>query len=168
MSIEPRKPGEKALVIGYGNPSRQDDGAGYHVVNKLNRQLGRDSLAEDSDGLDEPQEAVNAIWVHQLVPELAETISRYDMVIFVDAHTGAYAEEIQVEVVEPIYRPSLVSHHMKPGTLMALAGDLYKRLPRSILVSIRGYEFDFGSELSARTRELADDALAHVRELASV
>jgi len=106
--------------------------------------------------------------VQQLVPELAETISKYDMAIFVDAHTGAYAEELRIESVAPVYRSSLVSHHMKPATLLALARDLYKHHPCSIQISVRGYEFDFGTELSERTQQLANDALDRILKLISM
>ena len=168
MTIEARRPEEKALVIGYGNPSRQDDGAGYHVVNMLNGCLGRPPFAQDGVGLDAPEGPVDTIWAQQLVPELAETISQYDMAVLVDAHTGAYDEEIRIVQVRPAYLSSFVSHHMKPETLLALARDLYRQTPRLILVSIRGREFEFGFELSEQTQRLAGVALEQIKKLVSL
>jgi hypothetical protein len=58
------------LVIGVGNDLRGDDGAGRAVVEELAR------LAVHG---------MHPVWSHQLVPELAEQISKAGMVIFVDA-----------------------------------------------------------------------------------
>ena len=173
MTIGPKQPGEKALVIGYGNPSRQDDGVGYHVVNALNGLLGRLSLTEDSDSPDGSEEAIKTLWLQQLVPELAEIVSAYDLAIFVDAHTGAYAKgehkvRPYIREVAPAYQSSVVSHHLKPETLLALARDLYGHFPPAVLISVRGYEFDFGSELSKRTQELADQAVGYIAKLLSL
>jgi Ni,Fe-hydrogenase maturation factor len=46
-----------------------------------------------------------------------------------------------------------VSHHFKPGTLLALARELYGRAPSAELLSVRGFSFDFTTALSPETTE---------------
>lgn len=138
------------LVIGYGNPSRRDDGVGHYVVEKVERLAGG---------------SVNTLALHQLGPELAETIKDYDLVIFVDAHSGEYAEGLRVTPVETASRPSAFTHSMGPGSLLALAKSLYHKGPQAFIVSVRGHDFAFGTELSEETRKWADVAVERILEL---
>lgn len=167
-SVAPRQEKERALVIGFGNPTRQDDAAGYVIINKLNERLGLPLLDEGTYDDLEMDRPVATLWLQQLMPELADTIATYDLVVFVDAHTGAYKDELRTEVIAPAYHSSFVSHHMKPSTLLAFARDVYHHAPRGILYSVRGYDFDFGTELSARTMELVDQVLDQVWALLNV
>jgi Ni,Fe-hydrogenase maturation factor len=43
--------------------------------------------------------------------------------------------------------------------LLALAKSLYGRAPRALSISIRGHDFDFGTEMSTETAKLADKAV---------
>jgi len=56
----------KTLVIGYGNDSRNDDGAGRFVIAEL-AKLGLPEVTLET--------------AHQLEVELAETVTHYDRVI---------------------------------------------------------------------------------------
>lgn len=168
MFIAPRQAEERALVIGFGNYTRQDDGVGYHLINALRRCLGQPTLEEDDEGAILGEGPVAVLWVQQLVPELAETIAAHDVVLLLDAHAGAYEEEIRLQRVSPAYEAALVSHHMKPSTLLAFAQDVYGKLPRMATISVRGYHFDFGTDLSPRTAELAAQVLPTVMELAGI
>jgi hydrogenase maturation protease len=168
MAILPRQADESAIVIGYGNPNRQDDGVGYHLVNALNLVLGRPVISEENDGLDERPGPINAVWAQQLLPEFAAVLARYALVIFVDAHTGANSAELLEQELQPVYRSALVSHHMKPETLLALSRDLYGQQPRAALISIRGRSFDFGDELSPQTQCISEIALQRIRLLLSL
>jgi len=143
----------RTLVIGYGNPSRRDDGVGLAVVNGLRERLGRPPLAEGDDGFDDLGQPLDTLALQQLTPELAETVAAYDRLILVDAHVGAYPELIQRVQLRPQVEPSLVSHHLKPNHLLALAEQLFGQAPVAELISIRGFDFDFGTELSPATAE---------------
>ncbi|GAB4557482.1 MAG: hydrogenase maturation protease [Anaerolineae bacterium] len=149
---------ERVLILGYGNVSRQDDGVGYHVVNALARRLGREPLAVDDDGLDARGHRVDLACVHQLTPELADILAEYDEVLFVDAHTGTIEDEIRWTPVDGHYIPSGFTHHMTPGALLLTAKALHGRAPRAHLISVRGYEFGFGTFLSPRTAKLCQRA----------
>ncbi len=141
----------RILIIGYGNPSRRDDGVGLVVVNGLRERLGRSPLSEGEDGYGELGSPLDTLFLRQLVPELSETLAQYDRVWFVDAHTGVIPDPVRRVVLQPGMDPALVSHHLKPEALLALAEQLYGHAPQAELISIRGFDFNFGDKLSAET-----------------
>ena len=61
----------RVLIVAYGNPLRSDDGVGWVVAEELRRRLAS------------PE--VEVLRLQQLLPEVAESLSRADAVIFVDA-----------------------------------------------------------------------------------
>ena len=149
----------RVLVIGYGNPSRRDDGVGLAVVNHLRERLGRAPLIEGEDGFDELGGDADTLFLQQLNPELSETLAGYDCVWFVDAHVNRYPELVRRVPLSANMDPALVSHHFKPEALLALAGQWYGHTPQAELVSIFGQEFDFGDEFSAPAAEGVQQAV---------
>jgi hydrogenase maturation protease len=143
----------RVLIIGYGNPSRQDDGVGLAVVNGVRQRGGLAPLDEGDDGFDDLGHPLDTLFLQQLSPELAETLIDYDHVVLVDAHFGLYPELVHHTMLEPESGPAIVSHHFKPGTLLALARELYGRAPTGELISVRGFAFDFTQELSPQTAQ---------------
>jgi hydrogenase maturation protease len=156
---------KKTLVIGYGNIYRRDDGVGAAVVNRLRQTQGRPALQEDQDGFDQLGEMVDSVLVHQLVPELAELLAGYDLVVFVDAHVTSVPEAIREEAVDAVYRPVSTSHQLHPGTLLALAREMTGRHPQGILLSLRGHDFDFGEGLSDQTEGNVGPAVQRILDL---
>ncbi len=149
----------RTLVIGYGNPSRRDDGVGLVVVNGLRARLGQPPLVEGEDGYDGLGGAVDTLFLQQLMPELAETLAQYDRVWFVDAHVGLIPDLVRCVPLAPNTDPALVSHHVKPEALLALAGQFYGAAPDAELFSIRGYDFDFGESMSEATADGAEQVV---------
>jgi hydrogenase maturation protease len=143
----------RVLVIGYGNPSRRDDGVGLAVVNGLRERMGRPPLEDGDDGYDELGGDADTLFMQQLPPELSEILAGYDRVWFVDAHIGAHPELVRRVPLSANLDPALVSHHFKPESLLALAGQLYGHTPEAELISILGQDFDFGEELSPSSAE---------------
>ncbi|MCD6291657.1 MAG: hydrogenase maturation protease [Anaerolineae bacterium] len=154
--------GQRALILGYGNVSREDDGIGFHVLNAVARRLGRPPLPLDDDGLSDLRHQVDLVFLPQLVPEMAETLAEYDVVYFVDAHTGAYDEALHWEELERGYVPSPLTHHLTPATLLELTSMLCGRTPAGYLISVRGYRFGFGMELSPEAAELCEKAAERI------
>ncbi len=147
------------LLIAYGNTSRRDDGVAYYVVQRLCARLGLppERLEAEDGALDE---RLNVLRLHQLAPELAETLAQYDAVIFIDAHVeGQGWAPVEWRPIEPTYAPSLVSHHLKPAAVLALCETLYGAHPQGYALSILGHDFDFGEDLSPATLALADEAV---------
>jgi len=134
----------RVLVIGYGNPSRRDDGVGHYVAQEIQeRAVGN----------------ISTFTVFQLGPELTETVKDYELVVFVDAQVGQSAEGLNVIPVEAAYRPSAFTHVMSPASLLALTKALYKKQPEAFIVAVPGYDFDFGMGLSVETRRCAEQAV---------
>jgi len=156
---------QHTLVAGFGNVFRRDDGAGPAVVNALRVRLGRAPLDPLDDGFDDLGHAVDTVVLHQLVPELVETIKEYALLIFVDAHVGNLPEDIRVESLDATYTQPFVSHQIHPSTVLALAQQMYGHAPHAVLLSIRGYDFDFGEGLSAQTAALVAAAVEHIQAL---
>jgi hydrogenase maturation protease len=143
-----REGGQRArsvLVVGYGNPIRGDDGAGPYVA----RRVG------------ELRPEVRAVEAHQLTPELAVDLAEVELAFFVDAR--ADAPERGVEVTEVAASAGgTSSHHVTPGTLLAMARALFGRAPRAYAVSLPAYSFDFADDLTALARAAADGAVEEV------
>jgi hydrogenase maturation protease len=154
----------RTLVIGFGNVYRRDDGVGFVALNALRERLGRPPLGVDEDGYDSLQshDEVGTLLLHQLVPELAEDIAAYELVIFVDAHVGHVPELIYEEELTACYKPAIVSHTLHPCTLLAMVQEIFGRQPRGVLLSIRGHDFEFGEGLSDRTAALVPEAVERI------
>ncbi len=146
------------LVIGYGNADRQDDGVGWHILKNLAERLGRSVPDDPGANIEVESERVDLLFILQIYPELAETISHYQRVCFVDAHTSDIPEEISWIELEPEYEKSPLTHHMSPKTVLSISATIYNNVPEAILVSVRGFRFQFERELSPQTAALAHKA----------
>ncbi|MDX2122061.1 MAG: hydrogenase maturation protease [Gemmatimonadota bacterium] len=134
------------LVIGIGNPTRSDDGAGLRVVGELARLAPWASF----------------LAVHQLTPELAEDIAAAGLVVFVDAAVGA--TELTVTPVEPT-PISPGSHVGSPGALLELTARVYGKIPASALqVAIPACELGFGEILSPATAGWVGQAVTRLAD----
>ncbi len=149
---------KKPLIIGYGNADRQDDGVAWHILRNLAEQLGQSIPNDPGTSIEVYHDTADLIFILQIFPELAETISQYPRICFVDAHTANISEEISWVELSPIYEKSPLTHHMSPQTVLSIAATIYGSAPQAILVSIRGYEFEFDRALSQKTATLADHA----------
>lgn len=152
----------RIIVIGYGNPDRQDDGVAWHILTRLAAHYNIPIPDSPYEGLDVSGQAVDLYFDLQLVPELAERVSAYSAVVFVDAHTGRVPEEIHLEELVPNYQASPLTHHLTPSSLLDLAKTAYDAAPQALLVSVRGYEFKFVTTLSDCTAALVDPAVERI------
>ena len=157
----------RTLILGYGNVDRGDDGLGYYVVNEVSHHLTHSDLEPYGYEPETLTLEVSGMFQRQLVPEMAEMLADFDRVVFVDAHTGAYDEEVRVTRIEPNYAPQALTHHMSPEMLLYLTEAMAGHCPEGYLCSARGYEFDFCDVLSERTHTLADQIVQRVLEMVS-
>jgi len=124
----------RVLIVGYGNPLRSDDGLGWRAAEELSRSL---SLPE-----------IEVVMRQQLTPELADNLTRADVVFFIDAAHGGQPGEVRCDSVTP-QSGTVHTHHCSPAGILALAQQLYGASPRAFVVSLCGESFDHGSALSA-------------------
>ena len=150
------------LVIGYGNADRQDDGVGWHILKALAERVGANVPDDPGASIEVESETVDLMFVLQIYPELAEDISHYARVCFVDAHTSYIPEEIAWVALSPEYEKSPLTHHMSPKTVLSISATIYDLVPQAILVSVRGFHFEFERELSPKTAELAKQATERI------
>ena len=155
---------KKTLIIGYGNFDREDDGVSWHILTSLAKQLGRPVPEDPNDEFENPGESPDFLFTLQLMPELSETFAAYERVCFVDAHTGNIQNDLNIEILKSGFQKSPFTHHMTPATCLSLTESLYKVNPEAILVSVRGFEFNFKRSLSSRTNELAAQAVEKIYE----
>jgi hydrogenase maturation protease len=156
----------RTLVIGYGNPHRNDDGVAYEVVGALRRRLGQASLGEEETGLEQLGAEVDSIFVLQLAPELLDVAADYDQVIFVDAHVHTDRDALDCQPVQPEYATAAFTHHMTPPLFLALLQALHRCQPQAHTVSIQGQSFDFRRGLSAAAGALVQPAVTQILALA--
>ncbi len=150
------------LVIGYGNADRQDDGAGWHILKDLAERLGTSVPEDPGASIEVDSETVDLIFILQIYPELAETISQYGRICFVDAHTSDIPQEISWIELSPEYEKSPLTHHMSPRTVLSIAATIYDHTPEAILVSVRGFLFEFDRKLTPKTAALAEEAAERI------
>jgi hydrogenase maturation protease len=153
---------KKTLILGYGNPDRQDDGVAWTIVKDVANRLGVnppsifETLVTSMDG------NLTLVVSLQLLPEMSEMISQYERVCFVDAHTGRVPDDLSIEQLGAEFQKSPFTHHLTPQTCLSLSRTLYGKSPIAELVSVRGYKFGFSNELSVTTRMLAHQAVNHI------
>jgi hydrogenase maturation protease len=155
----------RTLVVGFGNPFRRDDGVGAAVANALLVRLGREPLGPLDDGFDGLGQQVDVIQVHQLVPELSETVAGYDLLILVDAHLGAIKEPVVEQSIAPFFRAPLVAHQTQPSSVLALSQQMHGTTPEGVLMSLRGHDFGFGEGLSPQTAALVPGVVGRIVEM---
>jgi hydrogenase maturation protease len=148
----------RTLVVGYGNPDRQDDGVAWQVIAAIRQRLGQPPLGEEETGLEQLEGEADSIQLLQLGPELLDTAAKYERLIFVDAHVRDDQKDLAWETIEAEAAPAAFTHHMTPAMFLALLEALYRARPAGRILSVRGYRFDFERGLSAATRALVEPA----------
>lgn len=139
-----------ALIIGYGNALRTDDGVGPYVAGVLAAR-GYDAIATT-----------------QLLPELAERIARAALVIFIDCRADLEPGEI---AVAPVGRESGQFSNLHfpstPEPLLHLVKLLYDAEPEALLVGIGPASLEIGDRLSPVVEDAARRAIEEITKLAT-
>lgn len=142
----------KALIIGYGNILRGDDGVGWAVAEKLKELL--------------PQELVTVQTHIQLTPEMAADLSEVEFAVFIDAQDNEPPGAITCKPVEPLtISPPSFSHHLTAAALLSLARHFFGKAPKAYLVSINGVDFGYREELSPPVQNAVIGAVETVLNL---
>jgi hydrogenase maturation protease len=142
--------GTNLLIIGYGNPLRGDDGIGWRVADQLAALTG---------------DAATVLTVHQLTPELAEPISKADLVIFVDACYAGQPGSWTCETIRPDQEsPAAFTHYFGPANLLGYAKAIFDAKPSALLISVAGASFDCGDQLSPAVAGIIPEIVATVSQ----
>jgi hydrogenase maturation protease len=130
------------IVIGIGNALRGDDGIGPGVVDAIL-----------------PRAGLKTMTVHQLVPELAEKIRAARRVLFVDASLDGGGLRL-AQLGPSVHRG--IGHACSPAALLAWTSLVYDRAPQSWLLTIPGFSFEFGEDVSPQAAATLPEAMARV------
>jgi hydrogenase maturation protease len=141
-TVLPREP--RVLVLGYGNPGRQDDGLGPAAVAEIETFGWPNLTAFDN---------------YQLNIEDAMEVAAHDVVWFIDAAKTGPAP-YAVHDVSPASAIEFTSHVMRPEAILAIARQCYGGSPPAFLLAIRGYEFEFIEKLTPGAADNLRAALA--------
>ncbi len=147
--LELKNTQKTVLILGYGNPIRGDDGIGQAVATQV-------------ETWNLPN--VRSLALHQLTPELAETLSQVDMAIFVDA--SLEGETVKVSALEPVNSTELKwGHYLNPKSLLSLAEALYGKQPKAWLIAVPGINFELCDRLSPEAEKGVITALKIIQNL---
>jgi hydrogenase maturation protease len=182
------------LIIGYGNLLRGDDAVGRRVVevlialresltaaclspNGLEVTEGRPAqpghhgeYSVDSTELNPAERALlcanlEILSLHQLGPELAESISQSQGVVFVDARHGPNAGSVQRETVAVGLPSRSLTHILSPSVLLSYAKHLYGHCPPATVVSVESECFSLGTEPSVSVQQALSAAVHAVLDV---
>jgi len=149
---------KRLLIIGYGNPDRQDDGVAWHILRAITMKL-RLPAPSSYEELFPEDDRLDFNFHLQLTPEMAEDINTYEHVCFVDAHTGNILEPVRLINVESEFQASPFTHHLTPQSLLSICETLYGSKPDAALLSVCGYHFGLSQQLSEETAKLVPQAV---------
>jgi hydrogenase maturation protease len=136
------------LVLGIGNPTRSDDGAGFEVIRRLE--------GKKLQGLETHH-------CQQLGLELLEEWGAFEKVILVDASPGASRTSLEkIEISDSL--PPVSTHHLSPEFLLRLSKTLYGQNPELYLCRIPANQFNFGEILSENTQKGVEEAVQSIEK----
>jgi hydrogenase maturation protease len=138
----------RVVVIGYGSDLRGDDVAGRVVAAAVEERAPDD---------------VRVVQAHQLTPELAAEVVGAERVIFVDAAVGSGEVEVREVTADPA--APVLTHHVGPAGVVALAGHLGTAPGAAWTVRVPAADLSIGTELSPVTQGHVRTAVARVLDL---
>lgn len=148
----------RLLVVGYGNPLREDEGAGWWVGQALKERWA------SGDG------RVGVLVDVQPQLDWAADLAEAEVAVFVDAEPvtlNASDAGMRWRALSPADSVGLLDGHAPgPADLLRLARLLYGRAPKAHLLSIPAQRFGYGEELSSVTRTGVDAAIARLARMA--
>lgn len=141
----------KILIIGYGNPGRQDDGLGVILVDELNRWADESSLDyiyTDSN--------------YQLNLEDAATISDFQLVIFADA-SKEDIEHYSLVKLDPSPKADFTMHAVSPAFILHICEQIFHRRPEAFLLHIKGYQWNFMTQPTDQAMKNLTKAMEYIK-----
>ncbi len=148
-----KKP-QHIYIIGYGNRFRQDDALGPELAETLR--------LENIPG-------VTVADKHHLSIDDAYDIamSGAGIVIFIDASLSG-DEPFSIDTVKPVVSTSLSLSLTTPGTILYLCEKAFNKKVRGYIIGIRGYEWDFSSDISNDAFTNSSEAYHFIRDIIEV
>ncbi len=144
------------LILGYGNPSRGDDGLAAEFIDRLEHEKNR-SLRTCG--------AFSILKEFQLQIENTLDLEQYPMVLLVDA-SSVLSTPFKLTRVRAFSDSSYSSHALSPAALLAVFEQTSKMSPPAVyLLAIKGLSFELGDPLSLSAEQNLQSALNFSRNL---
>ncbi len=140
------------LLLGYGNPGRQDDGLGPAVAEGI-EALGLPDVTVETD--------------YQLNIEHGAMLAEHAAALFVDASVSG-AEPFSLAKLQPAREITFTTHAMSPESVLAVCEEHFGARPKAWVLAVRGYAFEFCEGLSEEARKNCGEATAFVQSLIRV
>lgn len=145
------------LVVGVGNPVREDDGVGLVLAQRLAAHFGP-SLA--------------CLELFQADVGVAEQAAGFEHLLVIDAREGREGKPFELcplVAAAGLSQPrGFVSHVFDWGQILALARDLFGRAPEAQLLAVSASSFGYSETLSAECAANAEQAFAFLVEHVAV
>jgi hydrogenase maturation protease len=140
------------LIYGYGNPGRQDDGLGNSFVEEIDKWIKEEKLTHietDSN--------------YQLNIEDADVIKDMEYVLFVDASIEDIDDFSLTRVDPSESHIEFTMHAVSTSFILDLCIKLYNKHPKTYLLHLKGYEWEFQEGLTDAAKENLEKALAFIK-----
>ncbi|MBE9559600.1 MAG: hydrogenase maturation protease [Proteobacteria bacterium] len=140
------------LIFAYGNPSRGDDALGPKIFELLEKNKQQSSELASFDSARSDWTRVDLLTDYQLQIEHAIDLEQRECVLFIDASVSSTAPyafyPLQAERDD-----SYTTHAMSPVAVL----DVYQQInqskpPPTYMLTIRGYQFGLGQDLSEQAK----------------
>ncbi len=141
---------KKVLVYGYGNPGRQDDGLGVLLADMVDDwAMGKSLKTIETDSN------------YQLNIEDAYRLNDYDVIIYADASKEDINDYL-FEEISPVLNPRFSMHSVSPEFVIGLCQEIYGEVPKTYLMHIKGYEWEFMEEVSKEANNNLSGAFSYL------
>ncbi|MEY4503960.1 MAG: hypothetical protein RL154_252 [Pseudomonadota bacterium] len=136
------------LLICIGNDLRGDDG----FASELGKEIEKLSI-------------MDILYCVQLVPEIAETIIKYEIVIFADAKLGDNLGRVEMsELQAKDLKTQTIGHHQTPEFILALSSLFSDKTPKCYLLTMQSNIFDLKESLSEFAKDGVQKAIKLLQE----
>lgn len=139
----------RILVLGYGNPGRQDDGLGPAMANVI-ETWALPGVTVESD--------------YQLNIEHAAALAQHEIVLFIDASLEAPAP-FALNRIASSRTIAFTSHSVAPESVLAICEDHLGGAPEAWVLGIRGYQYELAEGLTPQAQENFEKAGAYIYTL---
>jgi len=137
---------KSTCIIGIGNVLRGDDGVGQYVADKIeNNHLT----------------GITVITTQQLDMGLAEELSSFDTVLFIDASLDENTFSF-LPLMPDKHPPQSFSHHVNASVIVSLTQQLFSTPTQFYICAIGASNFEMGNGISEATKANADAAIAAI------
>lgn len=143
------------LVFTYGNPSRGDDALGPAIFDLLEEYQQKTSELKK----------VELLMDYQLQIEHAVDLEHRDCILFIDASVTA-SPPYEFQKLQAEKDDSYTTHAMNPAAVLSVYQQINKKEPPpSYMLTIRGYEFDLGENMTEQANINLKQSFEFVKNL---